>query len=270
MKKMLAFYRVVNALSLDVAGGAMICAAFFAELFHVRLLPQGIVALGLAVWIVYTADHLLDARAITNEASTFRHRFHQDHFKLLSILLLMACIVEFIVLFFLRKPLFFNGLWLGLGVVVYIIINRWLKYFKELAGALLYCGGVLLPALTLNQQVLQAIDYLLIVEFFLIAFTNLVLFSWLDYEHDIKDQHQSLVTLVSKEKVKWIICILFGVFFILSVLTLSTHIIGTITLFIMDLILLIIFLFFEYFKKDERFRYFGDAIFFLPVITFVL
>src|SRR6478736_436347 len=94
MKSVVAFYRVINALSLDVAGGAVICALFFAQLLKVNLFPQGLAALGLAVWIVYTGDHLLDAKRLREQASTFRHGFHQQHFKLLAVLLAIACILE--------------------------------------------------------------------------------------------------------------------------------------------------------------------------------
>jgi len=260
----------MNALSLDVAGGAVICATFFAHLFQVDVLPQGIAALGLAVWIVYTADHLLDAKRLIDQAATFRHRFHQRHFKLLAVLLLIACITQFILLFFLRRPIFYNGLWLGLGVILYIIINRWLSFFKEVAGALLYSAGVLLPSFSLKQQSFQIFDELILLQFLLIVFTNLVLFSWMDYEHDIKDNHRSLITLVNKDRGRIIIWFLFIAFFILNASTISEYGTPTVIFFVMELILFLIFLFPLYFKKEERFRFIGDAIFFLPIILVIL
>ncbi|HEY5824353.1 MAG TPA: hypothetical protein VIT44_08310 [Cyclobacteriaceae bacterium] len=261
---------MVNTLSLDVAGGAVICATFFADLFQVNVLPQGLAALGLAVWIVYTADHLLDAKRLTDQASTFRHRFHQRHFKPLTVLLLVACLIEFILLFFLRKPIFYNGLWLGLGVVIYVMINRWLSYFKEVAGALLYCGGVLLPTFSLKLQSFQVPDKLILLQFLLIVFTNLVLFSWMDYENDVKDRHRSLITLLNKEWGRIIIWFLFVAFFALNAFTIATHGKSTILFFVMELMLFLIFLFPSYFKNEERFRFIGDAIFFLPIIAIVL
>ena len=269
MKPVFALYRIVNALSLDVVAGAIICAAFFAQLLNVDVLPYGLAALGLAVWIVYTADHLLDARRLKDTASTFRHRFHQEHFRLLVIVFALACVIEFILLFFIRKPVFYNGLWLGLGVVLYIVINRWLSYFKEVAGALLYSGGVLLPAFSLRQYAFQISDKLIVLQFLLIVFTNLVLFSWMDYENDIRDKHQSLVTVANKERAKIIIWFLFAMFFILNAFTITAHGKPTVIFFTMELFLFLIFLFPLYFKKDERFRFIGDAIFFLPSIALI-
>lgn len=266
MKSAGDLYRIINALSLDVATGAVICALFFVRLFHAHVLPQGLAALGIAVWIVYTADHLLDARRLTSAASTFRHAFHQQHSRLLIFLLGVACGIEFILLFFLRKPVFYNGLWLGVGVVLYVLINQWLKYFKEFTIALLYCGGVLLPALSLKESNLQQLDIYFILQFLIIVITNLILFSWMDYENDLKDHHRSLVTLIGKEKVKRILWILFVLFSILIPFTFSIEIIPVLILFAMQLTLFLIFLFAEYFKMNERFRYVGDAIFFLPVI----
>jgi hypothetical protein len=269
MKFIYAFYRMLNALSLDVAGGAIVCAAFFAHLFEVNILPQGFAALGLAVWMVYTADHLLDARKINQTASTFRHRFHQQHFWLLATLLAAALLIELALLFFLRKPLFYNGLWLGLGVMAYVVINRWLRYFKEISGAMLYTCGVLLPAISLKGNWLSDTEKLTVAYFFLIVLTNLILFSWMDYERDLQDQNQSLVTQSGQNKAKVVIWLLFVASFCLSFFVLLPEPEVTIILMLMDIILFCIFLFPGSFSKGERFRYVGDAIFFLPAFVLI-
>ena len=56
------FYRFINILSIDVAIGAVVNARFFAHLFGVPILHQGLISLGLAIWIIYTTDHLLDEK----------------------------------------------------------------------------------------------------------------------------------------------------------------------------------------------------------------
>lgn len=269
MKSIFSFYKVFNALSLDVAAGAVICAAFFATIFKVVVLPQGLTALGLAVWIVYTADHLLDARRLHQTASTFRHQFHQRHFTTVTTLLAIAFIVELVLLFFLRKPLFYNGLWLGFGVALYVIINQWLSYVKEIAGALLYCGGILLPCISFKQESLQYADQIIVLQFLLIVFANLVLFSWMDYENDLKDHHPSLVTRVGNESAKMILWLLFCILFILNVFAVFVSIKSTFIFMAMELVLFLLFLFPVYFKTKDRFRFLGDAIFFLPVLIHI-
>lgn len=50
------------------------------------------VVLPLAVWVIYTGDHLLDAYRLQDQASTPRHRFHHRHFKLLLALAVIAAV----------------------------------------------------------------------------------------------------------------------------------------------------------------------------------
>ena len=103
MKYLIKFYRFVNILSIDVALGSVCCAAWFAEILNATLKPYALVSLGLTVWIIYTADHLLDARKIHAPASTERHRYHQENFTLLFYLLLFAVLVDLIFVFLLRS-----------------------------------------------------------------------------------------------------------------------------------------------------------------------
>src|SRR5882724_5927551 len=144
MDKLFRAYRLLNILSLDVAAGAIVSALFFAKIFQVVILPYGMISLGLTVWIIYTADHLIDAREIKQPASTERHRFHQRYFKPLFILLIIAGGIDATQLFFIRKTVFFEGLGLAFLIVVYFLLQRHLRFLKEIIGAVLYTGGVVL------------------------------------------------------------------------------------------------------------------------------
>src|SRR6478609_2759298 len=106
MKHLIKFYRLINILSIDVALGSVCCAAWFAEIFEAALKPYAWMSLGLTVWIIYTADHLLDARKINEPASTKRHRYHQKNFTLLLCILLFAVLVDLIFVFLLRRIVF--------------------------------------------------------------------------------------------------------------------------------------------------------------------
>src|SRR5260221_9904362 len=124
MKKILATYRIINILSLDVAAGAVVSASFFARIFNVTILPQGLISLGLTVWIIYTADHLLDAKKLKQAASTERHRFHQQHFNILSVAMLLAMLVDFTQIYFIRNVVFRAGLWLSFIVAIYFLVQH--------------------------------------------------------------------------------------------------------------------------------------------------
>src|SRR5277367_4160689 len=119
MKKIFRAFRIINILSLDIAVGAMIGALFFARMFDVVILSQGLFSLGLTVWIIYTADHLLDAKKIKQSASTDRHRFHQRHFKALLTVMIIAIVVDITQIFFIRIAVLRSGLLLSSVVAIY-------------------------------------------------------------------------------------------------------------------------------------------------------
>ena len=269
MKFLFSFYRIVNTLSLDVALGAMICSVFFAKIFHANVFPQAIAALGMAVWIIYTTDHLIDAKKLSHPASTFRHQFHQQHFRLLSITLVIAICLGFTLILFIRKQLFLNGILFASFTFLYILINRWLLYLKELTGAVLYCGGVLLPSISAHQKIFSLVDYLIMTQFFLLALINLILFSCMDRERDQQDSHNSIILKIGRDKSEYILRILFVFLFCLIVFTFSSIQFVSLIFLSMAVILLSIFLKPKYFRDEYSFRFIGDAIFFFP-ITYII
>jgi hypothetical protein len=53
---------------------------FFADLLEVNLSLLVYILLGMAVWCIYTLDHLWDAKSISGKASTKRHVFTKNIF----------------------------------------------------------------------------------------------------------------------------------------------------------------------------------------------
>jgi len=261
-------YRIVNILSLDIAVGAMICASFFARIIQVVILPQGLISLGLTVWIIYTADHLLDAKKIKQDASTERHRFHQRHFRSLLVLLAAAIFIDAAQIYFIRSMVFIAGLGLAFLVGVYFLIQQRLGFLKELLGAVLYTGGVLLIPLSVNNQVSIPV-MLLILQFGMTAWINLLLFSLIDQPKDEKDKHHSFTTTFGLRVTRNILLFLFAAAAVLTVVQLtifSFEAMAILTLSLMTLLLLVIFLKKDYFEKEDRYRLLGDAVFLLPII----
>ena len=156
MKTILHIYRLLNYLSLDVACGAVVCATFFARILNVQLRLQGLASLGLTVWIIYTADHLLDAHRLKHEAASQRHRFHQRNFRMLLVIMVVAILVNLLLILFVRQPILNWGIGLLLIIMLYLALQQNLRAFKELVVALLYVAGVLLPAMSLTTVVLSA------------------------------------------------------------------------------------------------------------------
>lgn len=272
MRKILATYKIINILSLDVAAGAMICAFFFARVLDVEILPQGLASLGLTVWIIYTADHLLDAKKLKQDASTERHRFHQRHFKFLLVLLIVATLIDVIQIYFIRSIVFITGLALAFLVGIYFLVQQRVGFLKELLGTLLYTGGVLLIPLSVNNQLSSSI-ILLILQFGITAWINLLLFSWIDKSRDEKDNRHSFATTFGLTATQRILLSLFAVVAVLTVIQFvmfSFDTMATLTLTLMTMFLLLIFLKKDFFEKEDRYRLLGDAVFLFPIIYILI
>lgn len=267
------FYRLLNILSIDVALGAVCCAVWFSLLFNASLKPQALLSLGLTVWIIYTADHLLDARKIQGLASTNRHRYHQQHFKGLVVSLVIAVAVDLIFVIFIRKIVFQWGLLLSGLMVLYFLTQQYLKYLKELIIALLFSFGVLLPSMATLQRHPDFFETIVMIEFFLTALLNLLLFSWFDRHNDLRDKRESIVTLLGEQTSKRVLQFVFLINMTLivgSFLYDPQMITKTLVLFVMNAVLFFIFFRPYLFQVNDRFRLLGDGVFLFPIIYLLL
>ena len=266
MRTALRFYQYVNILSLDIAAGAVISARFFAKIFDVQVRPYGLVALGLTVWIIYTVDHLRDAKNIKHTASTQRHRFHQKYFHRLIIVLGLAIALDTFTLFFIRRQVFEWGLILLVVVILYLIVQQYLRFLKEFFIASLYTCGVLLVSITITTIDVNMMHVLLIIQFGMIAWTNLVLFSWFDHVFDERDEQNSFVTMIGKRATGFFLYGLFGVNFLITAIQIAsvTTSIPVMILCSMNIILFLIFIFRNSLAKYDLYRLIGDAVFLIP------
>lgn len=272
MGKLNWLYRQINLLSLDVTAGVVIGALFFAKIFQVQIRPQGLITLALTVWVIYTADHLLDAYKIKNVASTERHRFHQQNFLWLMIALGSCIAINIILIFFIKETVLKWGIVLIGIVVVYLFFQKYLLFFKELIAALLYSGGVVLPSLVVASLPIDFFIKAVILQFFITAWFNLVLFSLFDNEKDVRDRHNSFVTTVGATKTKFILYSIFSFntsLFILQLVYNSPWVFAISILMIMNIVLLIILLKQKWFEVNDRFRLLGDSIFLLPILFLI-
>lgn len=271
VRKLLHYYKLANILSLDVAAGAVVCAVFFSKIFDVEIRINAILSLAACVWMIYTADHLIDIYGIQHQASTTRHRFHQRNRKLLTGVLLLVFAVTIPQLFFIRKAVLLGGVTLSILILFYFLYQKNLKHLKEVFGAVLYTGGVLLVPLSLRLNDLHTPHIILMIQFFSTALLNLLLFSWFDYEKDSKDHRESFVTARGVDHAKKILVILFiinGILPIFLIAFYTAFAFASIVIFVMNLILALLFFNKAFFDVNDRYRIIGDAIFLLPLIHF--
>lgn len=273
MRKITQVYQFANLLSLDIVAGAIVSCLFFARIFRVTVLPWGFAALGLSVWIIYTVDHLLDARRISRPASTDRHRFHQEHFRTLLFLLFVAALGDAIAVSLLRRPVLNMGLALGAIAGLYLLFQGRLKSWKELSGAMLYCAGVALPAFSLSNYPVSAFEGLLMMQFAITAFCNLLLFSLFDLQDDLRDKHSSFVTVMGERKTRLILAVLFCLNAALigfQLLEFRGSIGASVVMLTMNGVLFLIFVFPKFFRANRIYRLLGDAIFLVPIFFLLI
>jgi len=264
-------YRVGNLLNLDVAAGAVVTALFYSKILGVPPRLYGMVTLGCVVWIIYTIDRLLDIRRIGATPTSQRHRFHQVYERPLWIALTVVSIFVISQFYFLRPPVLMSGICVAFSVGTYLLLQQFLRV-KEIFVAILYTSGILVPSLSIHVGHLSVFQYLLITQLFIVALINLLLFSWFEFEADKKDSQTSFATQWGKARTTKLIVALCIVNALLSIVIANQYeAMGVIIILpLMTVSLLLIYLNSKFFYENDRYRFFGDAIFFLPLIGLLL
>lgn len=264
MKNLSQLYQYVNILSLDVVAGAVVSALFFGRFLGVTLPGNSVAALALTVWIIYTVDHLRDAMTIPKIASTDRHRFHQRHFRKILGMLMVVAILDAVLVSSLSADLLRMGAVLGLIVLLYLMLQRYLKFLKEFFVACLYTAGIILPSLTIAHPDIQPIHYLIFGKFFMTALMNLLLFSLFDYQEDQHQKQHSFVTWFGPGSTRGgiVLLALLNIASGFRVWAFDARV--AIVFILMNLVLLVVLLFGRALVTNNYYRILGDAVFLIP------
>ncbi len=268
MKSVLKCLRLLNNLSLDVVGGAIASSIFFSTVFQTPISILVLTLLGLSVWIIYTVDHLLDVKNSNPFIISDRHIFHQRNSKSIKLGLATALILASFLVFQLPNTITYAGVVLATIIAAYIFFNKRLGASKELVAALFYCAGVCLPALVFVETQLPLVYRLLIMQFFITALTNLILFALIERDEDKANRFKSIATLKSIKQVNFLLVLLFlvsiGLF--LFQLKLSMQWMPSGILFFMNLVLCLLFTFRNALFVRTHYRLIGDGIFLMPIV----
>ncbi|NHE59037.1 hypothetical protein G9Q97_19700 [Cyclobacterium sp. GBPx2] len=205
----LRFIDKANMLSLDVVAGACAGLFFFGDMMGLSLPLFLYILLGMAVWTIYTFDHLLDAKKIPQKALSRRHRYHQKHFNKLSLITAFISILGIVLAL---KWLSWDGL-LGAGLllitlIMIVIIGLRFAYvklavFKEAAIALLYVCGIVLVPFWQQDFGFESWNWLFYAAgYFALAWFNLVFLSYMDAALDKAQGHHSIMTVLGKKRTR--------------------------------------------------------------------
>jgi len=259
-------YRYFRWLSLDIVLGAICFSRYLNDFYALNLHIVTYVELGLAVWVIYLLDHIIDSRRKTTFHS-LRHQFYKDHFKLLSWLCLFALVIAFVLLVFLPIILLIYGAILSSLSLGYLAIVKYVPKFwvKELLIATGYSSGLFLAPFSFVEH-LDMFDILIYLDILFIALSNLIVFSIYDISSDEKDSFPSVVQKLGFTGAKrlLVILLLIGSGIAVCLLTVSLNL-GVMLIF-MNIVLLLLHSKPTYFRENEFFRLIGDGIFYLPII----
>ncbi len=268
---------MLRILSLDVVIGSVIMSLLFARLFESNVSVWYYIVLGFAVWLIYTLDHLIDAKRIDYPASTKRHRFHQQYYKvLINIWYPLFLITLTIGLLFLPSRVVIGGLSLSVLILVHFIFVKvygervTVLIQKELMIALIYTGGVSVGPLLFLEESIDPTKVLVLIQVFVIALINLIEFSFFEYDTDKKDGHTSVARLLGRKHTIHLLKLMFLVIVLLSIIPLID---GRDFVFLTEMMVLLmstclgyIILKPKFFAQRERYRILGDGIFLFPLV----
>lgn len=259
-------YRLINWLSIDVMLGAMACAVFFLQLLGAPISWVPIFLLGLSVWVIYTADHLIDAQRI-GQVHTLRHRFHRRHYMWLLIALFGGLSLIGVLSFFVSVDILGWGVFMMMLVATYLILRSYYGFIKEIGIALLFCAGVLLPGIAETATFGKLFTRWEVFSFMDNVLINVLIFSWYEYKDDVLEGFNSFAVHFGKSATRLVIHILLLLQACIYLWGLYSYwqLYPALILFSMTLALLIVFYFPEYFQHNERFRLLGDSVFLFPV-----
>jgi hypothetical protein len=131
-----------NLLSLDAPIVAVLWQLLFARCFHAGLSATAAILLVLAVWLIYAADRVLDARDETSRQP--RHEFYRRHWRaVLPMWTAILLLSGWLAWTRLPSPMFERGLLLLIAVALYLMavhVSR-RPWPKEAAVAILFALG---------------------------------------------------------------------------------------------------------------------------------
>lgn len=260
-------------LSLDVVAGAMLTHTIAQRLpdGHGKVSWASTLLVGISVFAIYVIDRLLDN--LKTKVTTPRHRFHAKNKSVLLNVLAGLGVVGLLCLFWLPKGMFTIGLSLVVLVVGYLVVvfrtslTDGMQLFKEPIVALIYTAGIWGTALS-AAAVSPWESKILTVLFGIVAFQNLLLFSWFE-SFDVEEGYSLAIawgTEAVSRVLTWLsILVCMAALGVLVATSYRYCVRAAITVSAMSLTM-------DYLKRRsssvlaaERYRWLGDGIFFFTL-----
>ena len=152
------FWLWPNLLSLDAVVVVIYWQSLFIKSVHAPAHYAASLVLALTVWLIYTADRLLDSAQLQYAPRTERHRFSLEHRRPLVAAFCLAAGLTAFLLPFLQTDVMVWGACLAAVVAIYFLVVHFspplLRRFwpKEYVVGLIFASGAALPAWAAAQS----------------------------------------------------------------------------------------------------------------------
>ena len=263
--KVWEYLRYGHWLSINISLGAISVLFLISRVLGESLDWPVYTSLFCAVWFIYLADHLLDDRE--SEPYSPRRTFYRRQRLLLLLCLSFCGIFGVLSLLYLPRELIFAGLALMLICGLYLRYSKPLGLLglKEFVIALCYSSGIFLVPL-LHHFSAWVVGMALVLV--LLAFTNLLIFSFFERSEDLREGHPSFVGYYGEDrasKLIWILSfsVLIGSFF-------GFYLVPSwwkyhVFVLLSSLVYLVLVRSHKYFGNQERYRWIADGVFFFTL-----
>jgi len=264
-------------LSFPVVLGAVLSNRLAARLSDVEPVHWATpIVLALSVFIIYTIDRLLDIHK-PEQPPTPRHLFHRQHSVLLWQVVAGAALLAGGLVFFLPASVVKFGIALAGICAAYVLAvyrlptGNVLLRLKEPMIALLYSVGVW-GSVWVQRPKISGIEIAEFLMFLGIASQNLILFDMMEHRESTARPESSVVTAWGMARadtaLRWLTLGILATGFVLCFVTDDRFAErSAIMLALMSLVLYVIQQYPAYFIKNERYRWLGDAIFWMPALV---
>jgi len=272
-------FKYFQALSLDIALGGVVGSMFISSYLGVQVDIMTYAILGLSIWLIYTLDHLLDTQNVVQTPITFRHQFHWNNYTTLWGIWSFCLIMVLSMLYKLPTPTLIAGVIAGAFVVGYFVSIKFLLtgkvYHKEITAAVIYSLGLFIPSISIMDKPVGLDVWLLFVELFAVALTNLLIFSIFERSIDKEEGFHSLVIAMNVKSVKSItwgmIAAVYTIIIVgLVMIPTEKYIITQLIIGVMNTCLALILYKGDLFVINTRYRSFADAVFIFPGVYLLI
>jgi len=272
----LLFYTQV--LSLDICIGAIGSGALAATLLCAPMRAIWWLLLPASVWVIYSVDHLLDAKKISTGAVNVRHKFHRDHFTAIAIVTTIVgvcCVASAI--WFLPDMVLKAGAIISALVAFHLGMAFWgkVRIGKEISVALIYACGVWFGPYLRSECAFSAIPAIAFVLFVIAALLNLFMSSAIEYDLDKKEGLTFATDIISPQTIRRSVTVVslvtsFGALALAAFAayrSLPTRQIVALTmLFVLCAVPGVILYYEDYFKIKQRYRALAEWAFALGIL----